>query len=79
MGGIGQVWTSLLATAANSVDWSYEVVSIDLNSVSLSSERELTFSVGQSGEGEMDASLPVYVALDNITVHPCIDCNTPGN
>ncbi len=54
------------------------MVSIDLESASLSSDRELIFSAGQSNDQAMDTLVPVYVALDNITLHPCIDCNTPG-
>ena len=61
--------------------WTSELLTIDLESASLSGERMLEFSAGQSESfrNGLDTSLPVYVALDDITTHPCIDCNTPGN
>ncbi len=71
--GIGSIWSSLLARTNS--EWSTEVVSIDLESASLSSDRELIFSAGETNEETVGIA---YVALDNITLHPCIDCNTPG-
>ena len=81
MGGLGEVWSSLLVTGIAGTSWLTELVPIDLEAVSLLADRELSFLARQpegNGGAGLDTPLPAYAALDNITLHPCIDCNTPG-
>lgn len=79
--GLGQIWSSLLAANDPGNSWLREVVSIDLEAVSLLVSRQLSFRAGRVdgfGAAGMDSDLPLFVAMDNITLSPCIDCNTPG-
>ncbi len=71
--GLGSVWSSLTVNDQGvGSSWLDEVALIDLESVAVLANRRLSFvaSLAEGGSG--------YVALDDITLHPCIDCNTPG-
>ena len=85
--GAGSIWSSLLVTELapppSSVPvWHYEAVSIDLEAVAVTEMRALSFQAALAegfGEAGMDPAVDGrYFALDNVTLHPCIDCSVPG-
>ena len=77
--GLRSVWSSIVVDGDTaSRGWVYETASIDLQSVAIQENRELSFDVYMFdvfGEADLDGEV-IYFALDNITLHPCIDCST---
>lgn len=84
--GLGSIWSSVEEGSRFSpgrgggvVSWQPETVEIDLQTVGVQSNRTLTFVIGLAeGRQPGSASTEEYAALDNITLHPCIDCSAPG-
>ena len=79
--GLGSIWTSLSRTTegAEALRWEREAVQIDLQGEQILNNRTVTFEVDMmEAFGEAGADDEGYFALDNITLHPCTDCNTPG-
>ncbi len=73
--GLGSIWSSLLVTKQG---WNSELIAVDLDSVSLLNTRQMMFTAGHSDRPNGDPSVPLYAALDDLTLHPCIDCSVPG-
>ena len=67
--GLDRVWSSV-TTPTRTAGWSSSTVQIDLQDVEVMANRSLSFLARLGSES--------YAALDNITLHPCIDCETPG-
>ena len=79
--GLGTIWSSLTDSpeGLETPRWEREVIEIDLQGAMILDSRTLTFVADMTeafGEAGMDGE--GYFALDNITLHPCLDCNTPG-
>lgn len=55
-----------------------ESVEIDLQGVGVQVNRSLTFVISLAEGEDVQTSAGGYAALDNITLHPCIDCSAPG-
>ena len=83
--GLDSVWSSVLVS-----DFSpggggrgrleslvRETAEIDLQAVGILVNRTLTFEISLA-EGQNPLASTGYAALDNITLHPCIDCTAPG-
>ena len=77
--GLGSVWSSLTRRAGDKTDseWLYEAVVVDLESVGLMSSRRLAIQA-KVIDGDDAAAAAMYAALDDVTLHPCTDCNSPG-
>ena len=77
--GLGSIWSSVVVDGdLASRSWVYETVLIDLQSVAIQENRQLSFDVNMFdvfGEAVLDDE-DIYFALDNITLLPCIDCST---
>ena len=73
--GLGSVWSSLtLGGNGASHGWVYEAILIDFESVGILENRNLSFEADMvDGNGVV-----AFFAVDNITLHPCIDCSIPG-
>ncbi len=71
--GFGSIWSSLsVENEGRDMGWLDEAVLIDLESVEVLSGRRLSFTAkAESGKSG-------YAALEEITLHPCIDCDVPG-
>ena len=55
------------------------MVEIDLQRVMILNNRMLTFVADMTEVfGKVGGDGGGYFALDNVTLHPCSDCNTPG-
>ena len=79
--GLGTIWSSLTDSpeGLETPRWEREVVEIDLQGAMILNNRTLTFVADMTEAfGEAGADGGGYFALDNITLHPCSDCNTPG-
>lgn len=79
--GLGSIWTSLSHTSegVDTLRWEREAVQIDFQGEQILNNRTVTFEVDMmEAFGEAGVDDGGYFALDNITLHPCIDCNTPG-
>ena len=79
--GLGSIWSSLTDSpeGLETPRWEREVVEIDLQGAMILNNRTLTFVADMTEAfGEAGADGGGYFALDNITLHPCSDCNTPG-
>lgn len=79
--GLGSIWTSLSRTSegVDTPKWEREAVQIDFQGEQILNNRTVTFEVDMmEAFGEAGVDDGGYFALDNITLHPCIDCNTPG-
>ena len=72
VGGLGSIWSSLEAVPAMATGWSNQSVQIDLQDVQVLANRSVSFVA------RLASSALAYAALDNITLYPCLDCNTPG-
>ena len=68
--GLGVAWSSVEVPRISA--WSKQSIRVDLRDAEIIPNRTMSL-VARVGGG---ASL--YAALDNLTMHPCIDCNTPG-
>jgi hypothetical protein len=55
-----------------------ESVEIDLQGVGVQVNRSLSFVISLAEGEDVQSSAGGYAALDNITLHPCIDCSAPG-
>ena len=77
--GLGDIWSSVVVDGdLASRSWVYETVQIDLQSVAIQENRQLSFDVDMFdvfGEAVLDGE-DIYFALDNVTLHPCVDCST---
>ena len=86
MDSLGVIWSSVLVTdfstqEPTSSEWLQESIQIDLQAINFQDNRSLSFQMNMAegfGEAGLDMLLSGYVTLDNITLHPCIDCDTPG-
>ena len=81
--GLGSIWSSvevsgLLPPGGAGMSWTSETVEIDLQAVGLQANRTLSFEFSLAEGQDPLATVDRYVALDNITLHPCIDCSAPG-
>ena len=68
--GLADVWSSISTTTT--LRWLEETVEIIFEDVRILENRSLLF-VSRFVESEAG-----YITLDNITLHPCSDCSTPG-
>ncbi|XP_019851134.1 PREDICTED: uncharacterized protein LOC109581456 [Amphimedon queenslandica] len=77
--GLGVVWSSYsLHESTNTyissnVTWRDVSVFIDVSSVEIMSGRNVTFEMVPVMTGDDDLS-DTFVAIDNVTLHPCVDC-----
>ena len=72
--GLDSVWSSL--ASPHVTGWTNQTVQLDLLEVPIQRNRSLWFEGrlrGSSGYSALN-----YAALDNLTLYPCTDCNTPG-
>ena len=69
--GLGSVWSSQASPAAPG--WTNLTVQIDLQDVEVLVNRTVSLVARFASSEETS-----YAALDNITLLPCIDCDTPG-
>ena len=71
---LGSIWSSLaVPMVPPSAGWRSRTLQVDIQDVSVLENRSMSF-VARFG-----SLLGVQsVALDNITLHPCTDCATPG-
>ena len=69
--GLDTLWSSLISPPLLN-GWSQETVQIDLEDVTILRNRSMSF-IARFG-----SSVSPYAALDNVTLHPCTDCATPG-
>ena len=83
--GLGTVWSSaLMGVAGEPSSWQQVTVYIDVQGVEHLGSRGVVFEMvqyddGMMGEGLEEAALgEAFVAIDNITLHPCIDCEAKG-
>ena len=83
VGGLGSVWSSIEISPGTTggkgeESWLQQTVEIDLQAVGVQPNRTLTFEISWA-EGRIPVtSSEEFAALDNITLHPCIDCSAPG-
>ena len=80
--GLGSVWSSVevsgLLPGGGSETWLQETAEIDLQAVGVLPNRSISFEI-RLADGQDPLAYSVrYVALDNVTLHPCIDCSAPG-
>ncbi len=73
--GLDGVWSSLASPGESG--WTNRTVRLDLEDVEISQNRSLSF-VARFSSDESAYVASAYAALDNITLHPCTDCATPG-
>lgn len=66
--GLGSIWSSMARPTVPG--WTNLTVLIDLQDVQVLGNRSISFVARFAASS--------YAALDNITLHPCIDCATPG-
>ncbi len=66
--GVGSVWSTLPAPLVSG--WASRTLQVDIQDVQILENRSLSYVARFGGSG--------YAALDNITLHPCTDCTTPG-
>uniref|UniRef100_A0A1X7SE18 Uncharacterized protein n=1 Tax=Amphimedon queenslandica TaxID=400682 RepID=A0A1X7SE18_AMPQE len=77
--GLGVVWSSYsLHESTNTyvtsnATWRDVSVFIDVSSVEIMSGRNVTFEMVPAMTGDDDLS-DTFVAIDNVTLHPCVDC-----
>ena len=82
--GLGSIWSSVevsdlsLGGSRPSSSWVQETVEIDLQGVGIEVNRSLSFMISLAEGEDVQTSTGGYAALDNITLHPCIDCSAPG-
>ena len=85
--GLGTIWNSELAppSSSNEEAWQSATVFIDIEGVEQLSGRGVEFEMvvyddGAMGEGVQE-TIPdeVFVAVDNVTLNPCVDCQAKGN
>ena len=84
--GLGSIWSSVevsrfppAGTGGGATgSWVQESVEIDLQGVGVQVNRSLTFMISLAEGEDVQTSTGGYAALDNITLHPCIDCSAPG-
>lgn len=79
--GLGSVWSSVEVSRLSppgDAQWTSETVEIDLQAVRVQMNRTLSFVFGLSEGEDPLATDTRFVAVDNITLHPCIDCSAPG-
>ena len=71
--GVGTIWSSITAPRpAMGSGWSHHMLQVGLQDVEVIGNRSLFYLARFASSGMF------YVALDNITLHPCTDCATPG-
>ena len=58
--------------------WVQEMVEIDLQAIGIQVNRSLVFVISLAEGEDVQTSTGGYAALDDITLHPCIDCSAPG-
>ena len=73
--GLESVWSSLVSPELSG--WASETVQLDLQDVQVLQNRSISFLARLRGDDPAYVTL-TYAALDNITLHPCLDCATPG-
>ncbi len=71
--GIGVVWSSIEAEGPAESLWNKQSIRVDLRDAAIIPNRTVSFVARVNAGGSS-----LYAALDNLTLHPCIDCNTPG-
>lgn len=81
--GLGMVWSSYSLHETNTyvssnVTWRDVSVFIDVSSVEIMSGRNVTFEMVPMMAGDDDLS-DSFVAIDNVTLHPCVDCEAQGS
>lgn len=82
--GLGSIWSSMEVSrfppdrTGATESWVQESVEIDLQGVGVWMNRSLTFTISLAEGEDVQTSTGGYAALDNITLHPCIDCSAPG-
>jgi hypothetical protein len=70
--GLGLVWYSgnNMVDTINSTQWRNVTVYMDVKQVDMLKGREVTFQSITDASSEGDA----FIAIDDVTLHPCIDC-----
>lgn len=68
--GLGVIWSTLAAPVVSG--WANRTLQIDLQDVQIMENRSMSYVARFTSSGVQ------YAALDNITLHPCTDCATPG-
>ena len=81
--GLGVVWSSYslqdtTTYVSSNTTWRDVSVFIDVGSVEIMSGRNVTFEMVAMMTGDDDLS-DSFVAIDNITLHPCVDCEAQGS
>lgn len=80
--GLGSVWSSVEVSGflpgGGAESWQQETAEVDLQAVGVLSNRSISFEIRLTDGHDPLASSVRYVALDNVTLHPCIDCSAPG-
>ena len=70
--GLGLIWSSIEAPLV--AGWSEQTIHIESPDVKIMENRSLSFVA------KVGSSPSLYItALDNVTLHPCIDCTKPGS
>ena len=87
--GLGTIWNSqLVATMSPNegvTSWESATVFIDIEGVESLAGRGVEFEMVVYDDGVMGEGTPemrpndVFVAVDNITLNPCVDCQAKGN
>ena len=72
--GLGEVWSSVEAPGSGGPTWLEQSVRVDLRDAEVLPNRTVYFLVRLNA-----GATSMYAGLDNLTLHPCIDCDTPGN
>lgn len=80
--GLGVVWSSYSSQdtptfVSSNTSWVGVSVFIDVGSVEMMSGRNVTFEMVAMTTADDDLS-DYFVAIDNVTLHPCIDCQAQG-
>lgn len=80
--GLSSVWSSVEVSeflpGGGAESWMQETAEIDLQAVGVLPNRSISFEIRLADGQDPLASSVRYVALDNITLHPCVDCSAPG-
>ena len=87
--GLGTIWNSELEATMSPSDgtasWESVTVFIDVDGVESLAGRGVEFEMVVYDDGVMGEGVPemrsndVFVAVDNITLNPCVDCQAKGN
>lgn len=68
--GLRSIWSTLTAPMVSG--WAGQTLQVDLQDVQIMENRSMSYVARFGGSGTQ------YAVLDNITLHPCTDCATPG-